>query len=107
MVTGEPPTSDDIATEAEGRYGEFLVALFLLGVVMFHPLVLDVFDLIVIGSGEQPEAMHPAMVFGIPLLFFYVFFAWGLLIALLALVLRRASHNPGSGAGAPTEGEIE
>lgn len=107
MTTGEPSTSDESAGEAEGRYGQILVALFVLGVVMFHPLVLDVFDLMVIVPGHEPEIMRPAMLFGMPLLYLYVFFAWGLLIALLAFVMKRASRNPDQRAGAPSEGEIE
>jgi hypothetical protein len=107
MMTGEPPISDETAAEAQSRYGQILVALFLLGVVMFHPLVLDVFDLMVPVSGQEPEVKRPAMLFGAPLLYVYVFFAWGLLIALLAFVVERASRHPGQRAETPPEGEIE
>jgi hypothetical protein len=107
MMTGEPSISDDSAVEAEGRYGQILVALFLLGLVMFHPLVLDVFDLMVPASGQEPEIKRSAMLFGMPLLYVYVFFAWGLLIALLAFVVERASRLPGQRAGTAAEGEIE
>jgi uncharacterized membrane protein len=47
------------------------------------------------------------MLFGMPLLYLYVFLAWGFLIALLALVVKRASRHSGQQAGAPPEGEIE
>ena len=57
------------------RGAERLVALFLLGAVAFSPLVLRVFDL---GSGGT--------VLGVPSLFFYIFSAWALMIALLAFV---------------------
>ena len=106
-VTGEQPTSDDSATDAEGRYGQSLVALFVLGIVMFHPLFLDVFDLMVPVPGQGHRTVRPAMLFGMPLLYLYVFFAWGFLIALLALVVKRASRHSGQQAGAPPEGEIE
>lgn len=106
-MTGEQPTNGDSAAEAEGRYGQSLVALFLLGIVMFHPLVLDVFDLMVPVPGQEHETERPAMLFGIPLLYLYVFFAWGLLIALLALVVKRASGHSGQQTGAPPEGDIE
>jgi hypothetical protein len=106
-MMGEPSSSDDSAAEAEARYGQILVALFMLGVVLFHPLVLDVFDLMVIVPAQEPEIMRPAMLFGMPLLYLYVFFAWALLIALLALVVERASRHPGQRAGTPSEGEIE
>ena len=50
-----------------------LVALFLLGCLLFNYPLLSLFN-------------NPAEIFGIPLLYAYLFFAWGLLIALMALV---------------------
>ena len=56
--------------------GQRLVALCLLGLVLFSYPVLAVFNI------------H-ATVAGIPLLYVYFFVAWGALIALMALVIER------------------
>mgnify|MGYP001610456779 CR=1 FL=1 len=50
-----------------------LVALFLLGCLLFNYPLLSLFN-------------TPAEIFGIPLLYAYIFTVWGLLIALMALV---------------------
>ncbi|MFO1152188.1 MAG: hypothetical protein U1E42_00790 [Rhodospirillales bacterium] len=107
MMGGEPQSGDENTGEPEGRYGQALVAVFLLGVVLFHPLVLDVFDLLVSAPGARGPIERPAMLFGMPLLYVYVFFAWALIIALLALVVERASRHPDQRGGTPLEGEIE
>ena len=54
------------------RLEERATGLFLLGVVLFNPLMLSVFD-----RGPEVELM------GVPLLFVYVLCAWTLLIILL------------------------
>lgn len=54
-----------------------LVGLFLLGLLLFNYPLLALFN----GAAEA---------FGIPLLYAYVFVAWALLIALLALVVERS-----------------
>lgn len=65
--------------------GERTVALTLLGAVLFHRPLLDVFD-----AGAE------ATVAGIPVLFLYLFGAWALLIALLGAVVERANgDDPG------------
>jgi hypothetical protein len=56
--------------------GQRLVALFLLGVMLFNYPLLQLFA----GDG---------MVLGIPLLYCYLFCAWALLIGLIALVVER------------------
>jgi len=53
-----------------------LVALFLLGVVLFNYPLLALFN-------------RASETFGIPVLYVYIFTAWALLIALLALVIER------------------
>ncbi len=53
------------------------VALFMLGFVLFSPWLLSVFD------------APGAKVFGIPLLFVYLFVSWAVLIALTAWLSRR------------------
>ena len=54
-----------------------LVALFLLGALLFNYPLLAVFN-------------RAAEVFGIPVLYAYIFFAWAALIGLLALVVERS-----------------
>lgn len=54
--------------------GQRLVALSMLGCLVFNYPILALFN----GSGT---------VLGIPLLYFFIFAAWGLLIALMALVV--------------------
>jgi hypothetical protein len=61
-----------------GNLGERLTALFLLGAVLFNPLVVRIFD---VGSSLTLG--------GVPLLYAYVFVAWGVLIALLAVTVER------------------
>lgn len=56
--------------------GQRLVALFLLGNLLFNFPLLALFN-------------KPDTVLGIPLLYVYVFAAWGLLIALLAIVAEK------------------
>jgi hypothetical protein len=57
-----------------------LVAIFLLGVLLFNYPLLALFN-------------RAVAVLGIPLLYAYIFVAWGLLIGLLALVIERS--HPG------------
>ena len=63
--------------------GDRSVALFLLGVLCFSPPLLAVFA-------------SDALVFGVPVLFFYLFGAWALLIGLLVLTNRSAAAEPPS-----------
>ena len=55
---------------------ERLVAVFLLGAMLFNYPLLAVFN-------------RAVEVMGIPLVYVYIFTAWGLLIALLALIVKR------------------
>jgi hypothetical protein len=59
------------------RKAERLVALAVLGFLLFNYPLLSIF------SAETT-------VFGIPLLYAYLFASWALLIALMALVVRRS-----------------
>jgi hypothetical protein len=61
-----------------GLKGQRLVALFLLGCLLLNYPLFSLF------SGA-------ARVFGIPLLYVYVFFVWALLIALMAYVIERGT----------------
>jgi len=62
--------------KAKGRRAARLVFLFMLGVLLFNYPLLALFN--VQGS-----------VLGVPVLYAYIFAAWGLLIALVALVMER------------------
>jgi hypothetical protein len=63
------------------RLGERLIAIFCLGAVLFSPLVIGIFDR---GPGVR--------IFGVPLLYFYLFAGWALLIVLLAFVIGRSAE---------------
>jgi len=58
------------------RRGERLIGLFLLGCLLFNFPLLALFNV-------------QATVFGIPMLYTYLFVAWGLLIALVAVIMER------------------
>lgn len=58
----------------ESRTGDRLVALFLLGCLALSPPLLAIFS-------------SDAIIGGIPMLFFYLFAVWALLIVLLALII--------------------
>ena len=57
--------------------GQRLAALCMLGCVLFNYPILAIFNI-------------PAAVFGIPVLYAYMFAAWALLIALMALAVERS-----------------
>ncbi|HEX2831193.1 MAG TPA: hypothetical protein VHP37_33000 [Burkholderiales bacterium] len=59
-----------------GLKGQRLVALFLFGALLLNYPLFSLFA-------------GPAVVFGIPLIYVYVFAVWAALIALLALVVER------------------
>ena len=61
-----------------GRKSERLVALAFLGLLLFNYPLLSLF------SSEDDRVL------GVPLLYAYLFTSWALLIALMALVVRRA-----------------
>ena len=56
------------------RKGQRLIALFILGCLLFNYPVLSLFNV-------------AAMVFGVPVLYAYIFAAWALLVALMAYVV--------------------
>jgi hypothetical protein len=56
------------------RTRELLIALFLLGALVFAPPLLIIFN-------------KAILILGIPVLYFYLFGAWGALIALVALAV--------------------
>ncbi len=56
--------------------GQRLIGLCLLGFVLFNYPILALFNL-------------PASVFGIPVLYAWIFFAWAVLIAAMAWVIER------------------
>ena len=81
----------------DNRSSERLVALFLFGMVLFNPLVVGLFDF---GADTR--------LFGIPLLFLYLFVGWAVLIGLIAAVAESAPKdaNPSSSPTRPA-GENE
>jgi hypothetical protein len=60
-----------------GLKGQRLAALFLLGCLLLNYPIVSLFG-------------AAARVFGVPLLYVYVFVAWAILIALMALVVERS-----------------
>ena len=59
-----------------GIHGQRLIAIFLLGCLLFNYPLLYLFNV-------------DYRLFGIPLLYVYIFAVWGLLIALIAAVVER------------------
>ncbi len=57
---------------------ERLASLFLLGVLLFNPPLLSIFD-------------FPDYVLGIPVLYIYLFTAWAVLVVLMALTVESAA----------------
>lgn len=80
------------AAEGERETARF-VALFLFAVILFSPLVIAIFD------------VRGASVFGIPLLYAYLFASWALLIALSAWLARRIVSAPAPPGPAPAGNE--
>ncbi|MND03568.1 hypothetical protein D3C83_234540 [compost metagenome] len=62
--------------QEHGRKGQRLVALFILGCLLFNYPVLSLFNV-------------AAVAFGVPVLYAYIFVAWALLVALMALVVEK------------------
>lgn len=81
-----------------GRTGERLAALFILGTLLFNPPFLSIFN-------------WATQVLGLPLLYFYLFLAWALVIAVTALLIERteadserAQRQPSPGQPGETQG---
>ncbi len=72
-----------------GSTGERLVFVFVLGLVAFNPPLLSVFSV-------------PEFVLGIPLLYLYLFAAWAVQIALLALIMEGGDKSDPH-AGGPSD----
>jgi hypothetical protein len=82
-----------------GLTHERLMALFLLGVLLFTPPFLGIFN--------QPER-----ILGLPTLYLYLFAAWTLLIVLVALVIEGSDPEEGPArtpeiASTPSESATE
>ena len=63
---------------------ERLVITFILGILLFSPPFILIFD-------------NPALVAGIPMLFLYLIIAWAALIALMMLVIEYTQGDAGQG----------
>jgi len=70
--------------------GERLFVLFLLGGFLFNAPLVSIFDL-------------PRQVFGIPLLYVYLFACWGVLLLLVAVIIEK-SRDPEQPGDARDEG---
>lgn len=75
--TGPSATDEDRDPRHESRIREWSFALFLFGAVALTPPLILVFD-------------RPAMLFGLPLFYVYVFTMWAVLIV---VVRRIAAHG--------------
>lgn len=78
--------------DRKGIGSERLIALFMLGVVLFTPPFLGIFNL-------------PDRTFGIPTLYLYLFGAWTALIVLVALAAERSAGAEEEDATAPTSAD--
>ncbi len=80
----------------QGLRGERLVGLFLLGWFALNPPILGLFG-------------TPATVFGLPLLYLYLFAVWAGIILLAALAIRGGEDTgpPSAGEDAPARPEAE
>jgi hypothetical protein len=76
----------------DARHEDALFAVFVLGVVMFSPLVLGIFD-----RGAD------ATVLGVPLLYAFIFAGWAVLVGLIAIIVNGAPDSPGADADAHNE----
>jgi hypothetical protein len=59
-----------------------LTAVAALGILLFAPPLLSLFD-------------RKTLVLGVPLLWAYLFFAWAVVVGLVAVVVRRSGRRPG------------
>ncbi len=75
--TGRTRPDDDRDPRHESRIREWSFVLFLFGIVAFTPPLMTVFA-------------RPAMLFGLPLFYVYMFAVWGVLIVLVG---RIAAHG--------------
>lgn len=74
-----------------GSTGERLVFVFVLGLVAFNPPLLSIFSV-------------PEFVLGIPLLYLYLFAAWAVQIALLAVIMEGAEESDPHAGGRSDRG---
>lgn len=88
----------------ESRGGEALVALFLLGVVAFSPLLLDVFDPPAALVGSETATV---LVLGVPPLFLYLFVVWAVLIVSFVLVVERGARTDAPERPSQPRSEVE
>ena len=63
-----------------GVRGEGLLFLFLIGVFLFNPPLLSIFDI-------------PEQLFGVPLLYVYLFACWGALLLLVAFIMETGGET--------------
>ena len=66
----------------DDRLTSRLVAVAALGFLLVTPPLLSLFD-------------HGALVFGVPLIWAYLFFVWAVIIGLVAVAVARSDRGPG------------
>lgn len=76
-----------------GQRSDRMAAVFVLGVVLFTPPLLNVFD-----AGAETT------VFGVPLLYLYLFLAWAVLIVLMGVTVGKPAPD---GAGPGTDADAD
>jgi hypothetical protein len=86
VTVGTPRALSSSAVKRTNVRNERLIALFLLGVLLFNYPLLAMFN-------------APTLVLGVPKLYLYLFAAWGALIAGAALVLERTEPDGSGEAG--------
>ena len=79
------------ANRGHGRTRELLVTLFALGVLLFTPPLLILFN-------------KPDLGLGLPMLYLYLFLVWAALIGLVALVVERSHAIGDLSANGPETG---
>jgi hypothetical protein len=62
------------------RYREYIIILFVISFMILNYPLLSIFD-------------RPVLLFGIPLLYFYIFAVWFVIIVLLALISETDQHD--------------
>ena len=67
------------------RYREYIIILFVTSLMILNYPLLSIFN-------------RPVLLFGIPLLYFYIFAVWFVIIVLLALISETDQHDAQSDA---------
>lgn len=77
MALNESDQTEGPGVTSQAQVNDRLLALAAFGAILFHPLLVSLFS-------------KPVLVMGIPLLYFYLFGIWVLLIVALAVTIETA-----------------